>query len=77
MSRRRAAVPQSGLSFRRPVHAARGANVEGAFADLLNGGDARERQEESEVIGEIGIGTGDGLAGVQIFGLEVGAVGGE
>jgi hypothetical protein len=45
-----------------PVHAARGANVERAFANLLDGSDPGQRQEETEVIGEVGIGTGDRLA---------------
>ena len=36
-----------------PVQAAGRPDVEGAFADLLDGGDAGQRQEEAEVVGEI------------------------
>ena len=53
-----------------PVQAAGGPDVEGAFADLLDGGDAGERQEEAEMVGEVGIGAGDGLAARQVLGLE-------
>jgi hypothetical protein len=35
-----------------PVEAAGGADVEGVFADLADGADARQRQEEAEVVGE-------------------------
>ena len=34
-------------------------DVERAFADLLHCGYAGERQEEAEVVGEVGIGAGD------------------
>ena len=48
-----------------PVQAAGGPDVEGAFADLLDGGDAGQRQEEAEMVREVGIGAGDRLAGVR------------
>ena len=35
-----------------PVQAAGGPDVEGVFADLLDGRDAGQRQEEAEMIGE-------------------------
>ena len=35
-----------------PVQAAGGPDVEGVFADLLDGGDAGQRQEEAEVVGK-------------------------
>lgn len=59
------------------VQAASGPNVEGVFADLADGADARQGQEKAEVVGKILEGTGDGLAAGQIFGLEVRAVRGE
>ena len=61
----------------KPVEAAGRADVKGAFADLFDGGDTRERQEEAEVVGKIGVAAGDGFAGVDILSLEVDAVGGE
>ena len=60
-----------------PVEAAGGPDVEGVFADLADGADARQRQEEAEVVREVLIGAGDGLAARQVFGLEVDAVGGQ
>ena len=54
-----------------PVQAAGGPDVEGAFADLLDGRDAGKRQEEAEMVGEILIGAGDRLAARQVLGLEV------
>ena len=36
-----------------PVHAARGADIKRALADLLDGGYAGKRQEEPEVIGKM------------------------
>ena len=36
-----------------PVQAAGGPDVEGAFADLLDGGDAGQRQEEAEMVREV------------------------
>jgi hypothetical protein len=59
------------------VQAAGGAHVDGVVLDLLDGGDAGQREEEAEVIGEGGVVAGDGLAGGQVFGLERLAVGGE
>ena len=60
-----------------PIEAAGRADVKGAFADLFNGGNARERQEEAEVIGKIDIATSDGFAGTDILGLKINAIGGE
>ena len=45
-----------------PVQPAGGPDVERVLADLPDGGDARQRQEEAEVVREIGVGAGDGLA---------------
>ena len=53
------------------VQAAGCPDVEGAFADLFDGGDPGERQEEAEMVREVGIGAGDRLAGRQVLGLEV------
>jgi hypothetical protein len=53
-----------------PVQPAGGPYVEGAFADLLDGRDAGERQEEAEMVWEVGIGAGDRLAARQVLGLE-------
>jgi hypothetical protein len=55
----------------------RGADVEGALADLLDGGNARQRQEEAEVVREVGVVAGDRLAGCQVLGLQRLAVGRE
>ena len=52
------------------VETARRPDVEGAFADLPDGGDAGERQEEAEMVRELGMGAGDGLAARQVLGLE-------
>lgn len=52
------------------VEAARCLDIKDAFADLPNGRDAREREEEDEMIGEVPIGAGDRLAARQVFGLE-------
>ena len=54
-----------------PVQAAGGPDVEGVFADLLDGGDAGQRQEEAEMVGEVGVGAGDRFAARQVLGLEV------
>jgi hypothetical protein len=59
------------------LFSARRPDVEGAFADLLDGGDARQRQEHAEVIGEFGIGAGNRLAAGKVFRLELLAIGGE
>jgi hypothetical protein len=60
-----------------PVQPAGGPDVEGAFADLLDGRDAGERQEEAEMVREVGIGAGDRVAARQVLGLERVAVGGQ
>ena len=60
-----------------PIEAAGRPDVEGVLADLPDGGDARQRQEEAEVVGEVLEGAGHGLAVGQIFGLEICAVRGE
>jgi len=60
-----------------PIEAAGGANVKGTFADLLDGGDTGERQEEAEMIGESGVTAGDGFTGGDVLGLEIDAIGGE
>jgi hypothetical protein len=44
---------------------------------LLDGGDAGQRQEEAEVIGEIRVGAGDGFAGFDFFGFKAFAIGSE
>ena len=54
-----------------------GADVEGAVADLLDGGDACQREKKAEVVGEIGIGAGDVFACDEVFGFDLAAVGGE
>ena len=59
------------------VESAGGSDVESVFADLADGADARQRQEEAEVVGKVLEGTGDGLAAGQVLGLEVHAIGGE
>lgn len=59
------------------VQAARRPDVEGALADLLDGGDARQWQEYAEVIGKLGVGTGNCLAAGKVFRLELVAIGGE
>ncbi len=56
------------------IQAAGGPDVEGVLADLADGADARQRQEEAEVIGKVFEGAGDCLAAGQVFGLEVRAV---
>ena len=58
-----------------PVQAAGGPDVEGVLADLLDGGDAGQRQEEAEMVGKVLVGAGDGLAARQVLGLEIHAVG--
>ena len=54
-----------------PVQAAGRPDVEGVFGDLPDGGDASQRQEEAEMVGEVLVGAGDGLAARQVLGLEV------
>ena len=56
------------------VKLAGGADVKAVLADLLDGGDARKRQERAEVVREIAVSAGDGFAVDQILRLQVGAV---
>lgn len=58
-----------------PVKAAGRADVKRAFADLLDGGDTGQRQEEAEMVGEIGVAAGDGFASGDVLGLKVDAIG--
>src|SRR3546814_6595924 len=44
-----------------PIEPGRGADVKGAIAHLLDGADARQGQEEAEMVGEVGIGAGNGF----------------
>lgn len=60
-----------------PVQPTGRADVERAFANLLDRGDARERQEETEVVREVGIVAGDGFAAGQVFGLKLLPIGRE
>lgn len=53
-----------------PVQTARRLHIERAFLDLLDRGDPRQRQEETEVVRKIGIATRDGAAAGQVFSLE-------
>ena len=53
-----------------PVEAARGADVEAALAQLPDGGDPRQRQEEAEMVRKGGVVAGDRLAGLHVLGLE-------
>jgi hypothetical protein len=60
------------------VQATGGADVKGVFPDLLDGGDAGERQEEAEVIGKRRVIADDGFAIVgKALGLQRDAIGGE
>jgi hypothetical protein len=59
-----------------PVQAAGGPNVEGAVADLFIGRDPGKRQEEAEMVREVGIGAGDRLAARQVLGLKGVSIGG-
>ena len=58
----------------KPVEATGRPDVEGAFTDLLNRGDASQRQKEAKVIREIRKRTGDGLASLNVFGLKIRAI---
>jgi hypothetical protein len=73
MSWRRSTAP-FGVVFQEldvePVEAARRANIESIFADLLDGRDAGEGQKETEMIGKARIGASDRFARNQILGLE-------
>jgi hypothetical protein len=60
-----------------PVQPAGGADVKGVLGDLPDRGDAGERQEEAEMVREIGIGAGDRIAACQVLGLECIAIGRE
>ena len=57
------------------VQARGGPDVECVLANLLDSGDAGKRQEEAEVIGKIGIGASDSLAGIEVLGFQRHAVG--
>src|SRR5690606_22053718 len=59
------------------IEATGGPDVEGVFADLTDGADARQRQEEAEVIREILVRAGNGLAAGKVFGFKVHTIGGE
>ena len=59
------------------VELAGGADVKAVLANLLDGCDARKRQERAEVVREVGVGAGDGFAVDQILRLQVDAVRGE
>jgi hypothetical protein len=59
------------------VEAACGLDVKGTLADLFDSGDAREGQEEAEVIGELLKGASDGFAADQVLGLEILPIGSE
>jgi hypothetical protein len=77
---RRSAVPVRVLFQQldvETVEAAGGLDVKRILADLLDRGDARQRQEEAEVVVKVGVSAGDGLAINKVFGLKGFAVGGE
>ena len=57
------------------VQAASGTHVDGVVLDLLDGGDAGQRQEEAEVVGELRVVASDGIARGQFLGLQCRAVG--
>lgn len=48
-----------------------------SFPDLRHRGDARQRQESAELIGQVGQRAGDGVAAGQLLRLHLRAVGGE
>ena len=54
-----------------------GADIEGAVADLFDGGNARQREKKAEMVGKIGIGAGNVFACGEVFGFDLAAVGGE
>jgi len=54
-----------------------GAYVDGVVPDLLDGGDAGQRQEKAEMVREVRVGAGDGFATGQFFGFKGLAVGGK
>jgi hypothetical protein len=57
------------------VQARGGPDVERVLANLLDGGDAGERQEKTKVVGKIGIVAGNRFAGIQVLCLQRYAVG--
>ncbi len=59
------------------VEASGGLDVDGVVLDLGHRRDAGERQEEAEMVAEIGQGAGQNLAGGQLLRLDLCAVGGE
>ena len=56
------------------VKATGGSYIKGTVTNLLYCGDARQRQEEAEVVWKLLIFTGNRLAGFEIFGFEISAV---
>lgn len=54
-----------------------GAHVDGVVRDLLDGGNARQRQEEAKVVGEVFVSAGDSFAAGQLFGFQHLPIGGE
>ena len=61
----------------KPIQAARSANIEGVLADLADGADAGQWQEETKIVRKIRVRAGDGLAAHQVFCLEIHAVRGK
>ncbi|MNP23520.1 hypothetical protein D3C76_1162340 [compost metagenome] len=59
------------------VQAAGGTHVDGVVLDLLDCGDAGQRQQEAEVVGEVRVVAGDGFTRDQFLGLQRLPVGGE
>ncbi|MNF97515.1 hypothetical protein D3C84_803460 [compost metagenome] len=59
------------------VQAAGGAHVDGVVLDLLDGGDAGQRQQETEVVGKVRVVAGDGFTRDQLFGLQRLPIGGK
>ena len=57
-----------------PIATAGRLDVKGALADLLDGADPRQGQEETKVNGKVGASAGERLARGQVFGFEVGAI---
>jgi len=57
-----------------PVEAAGGSNVKSVFSNLLDCRNTCERQEKTEMVGEVLVGTGDGFAARQVLCLEAHAV---
>ncbi len=53
-----------------PVQPARRPDVEGVLADLLDGRNAGEGQEEAEMVREVGVAAGDGPAAADVLGFE-------